>query len=775
MPPQPLPNPTIKNHYLFYIELAGCLTSLGCDGNGTVSFDDLEGWWFGDESTGLVTRSAVMRHEGRTIEAELRRRIVELERELGARVGATSGSGSGAGSGAGPGLGSMTVSMATMARTAAGQNGAALDHDPVIGVVPDLVIVHSESENDALFAGRLGEAILSGCGVTSVLSGGLTKVELEATVVHSKGVVVIASRSLEEDERAVATAKLAFSSGRRLFACLRQTLERGWPPRDLSAELTRVVYHDFRNDLNFALSMSGLNKDLNSARLSSWAASSDTPRVQQPQPQQALLATTARGHAQAQAKALVNDVYLLHAPSDIEVAMRARSSLEARGLAVRMDGQSLRTAGGSWEVEAEKAMTFSLAVVPLLTSSFVESEVAAAELRIASALQRTLVPVLVEPGVPWAAESGRPVEWAGSPDPLLRRLAQLGVVAGLAKSLPSGARFAHLAAPAGGGAAAGEAPSARYGSALVHFGSFVVMIGGLCRDVKTWSVVELREVHRMDTATLQWKNETASVIGQWPARLRGASFTPAGDGTVVVFGGGDYRSCSNLVFTLDLPSLTWSKMLPRTRSGLNPAPRFGHAAVLVGRAVLVLGGRLVTTSHHEYASFDSVWSLDLQAEAWTEVATSGPAPSARADHTATLVGRHIVVLGGAQHGEPPLPMTVLHLLDTYTFAWSTVIVGGAVTPSPRFGHAAVLLGSSLVVTGGMGGQRRVAALADTVTLDLSDGVVSSSLAWSNPIVPPAAIGGRSFAATAQIGGKLLVTHGGDPFSADQRADGFVFG
>ncbi len=98
-----------------------------------------------------------------------------------------------------------------------------------------------------------------------------------------------------------------------------------------------------------------------------------------------------------------------------------------------------------------------------------------------------------------------------------------------------------------------------------------------------------------------------------------------------------------------------------------PSPRFGHACVVVGNAVIVWGGD--TRTGHET---ESVCSLDsslyvlnvglsletslvcrvhadntrIETRKWTRIIVEGPSPQGRYGHTMTVVGTKLYIFGG---------------------------------------------------------------------------------------------------------------------------------
>jgi hypothetical protein len=150
--------------------------------------------------------------------------------------------------------------------------------------------------------------------------------------------------------------------------------------------------------------------------------------------------------------------------------------------------------------------------------------------------------------------------------------------------------------------------------------------------------------------------------------------------------------------------------------GKPPLARTGHAAVLVGQKLYIIGG---------FASsgrfLRSVVVLDTETWTWSVPGITGTGPPPLAYHSADLVvtrtagvRRLIYVFGGvtpvmgpdgpAQGPDGPLvhalgSVHVLDVTDPATATWATPPVTG-VGPSPRAWHASCASGSEIFVFGG---------------------------------------------------------------------------
>ncbi|MEW5319576.1 MAG: hypothetical protein WDW38_010721 [Sanguina aurantia] len=127
-------------------------------------------------------------------------------------------------------------------------------------------------------------------------------------------------------------------------------------------------------------------------------------------------------------------------------------------------------------------------------------------------------------------------------------------------------------------------------------------------------------------------------------------------------------------------------------TGPSPSARGGHTATLIGDQLYIFGGE-----DPFRRALPDLWVLDLTSMTWNQPATIGRAPSARSAATAAaFLDRYLLLFGG---GSVASCFADLWLLDTATLAWATPRVGGAAVGS-RAGHAGAVLGSQWVIVGG---------------------------------------------------------------------------
>lgn len=250
-------------------------------------------------------------------------------------------------------------------------------------------------------------------------------------------------------------------------------------------------------------------------------------------------------------------------------------------------------------------------------------------------------------------------------------------------------------------------------------------------------------------ATDQWVEE-ATEDGPLSRHGHNAAWDVAG-GRMVVFGGQQGSSFFNDVWQFQISPNRWRQLAP---TGTSPTPRYGAGAAFAvdpgdPPGVIVSPRRLLVT--HGFTSsgrFDDTWSYDLAADDWADVSPAGTRPVERCLMRAVWdAGRErLLMFGGQTTGTPflddlwtlesngwrqitskprPSPRTFyamvfdagrghiilfggrtadgptndLWFFDSVGESWSRPDVEGE-PPSPRFGHDAVLVGSSLIVFGG---------------------------------------------------------------------------
>ena len=194
------------------------------------------------------------------------------------------------------------------------------------------------------------------------------------------------------------------------------------------------------------------------------------------------------------------------------------------------------------------------------------------------------------------------------------------------------------------------------------------------------------------SGTPTWHQITTT--GGPPARRAAhtAIYDPIGD-RMIVFGGSDFVTFMNDVWSLDLATNTW-QLVP-TSGDVIPV-RYGHSATFdpERREMIVFGG-------YNGAYLNDLYVLSLGSGIWTHVST--PGPSVR-DFFSTVydASRHRVVLFGGNTGAL---YDDLWALDTATRTWTRLGPRDR-GPAPRLSSYAVTDANSqrMVLFGGWGNQ-----------------------------------------------------------------------
>ena len=150
-----------------------------------------------------------------------------------------------------------------------------------------------------------------------------------------------------------------------------------------------------------------------------------------------------------------------------------------------------------------------------------------------------------------------------------------------------------------------------------------------------------------------------SAVGEGPTMRVGhsATFVPAlhpdEHDRVFVIGGANPSQVFDEVFILDLKTRSWDTLEAPGFRG-----RYEHSAVCVDGQpgkLFVFGGAT------QEGNLNDVQCLDLNSGQWSNVETTGPAPSARTNRSAVAVGNKVYVYSGGQVRSPPEPPENCHL------------------------------------------------------------------------------------------------------------------
>ncbi|KAI9306070.1 hypothetical protein BJ944DRAFT_160597 [Cunninghamella echinulata] len=224
-------------------------------------------------------------------------------------------------------------------------------------------------------------------------------------------------------------------------------------------------------------------------------------------------------------------------------------------------------------------------------------------------------------------------------------------------------------------------------------GENLYVFGGC--DIKTCFNV----LYILDMDTLTWSKPRTT--GELPPPCRAHSCTTVdhdvGNGRRVpflyVFGGGDGPNYFNDLYVLNTETLTWTK--PKT-DGVPPSPRRAHTTCLWNNNIIVVGGG---DGARALADVHSLNLDDPSRPVWTQLEPSGTPPIARGYHTSNLVKDKLIVYGGSDGLEC---FSDVFVLDLVANKWSQVDIDRAIS---RLAHTATQVGSYIFIIGGHDGNR----------------------------------------------------------------------
>uniref|UniRef100_A0A096LXW6 Zgc:163014 n=1 Tax=Poecilia formosa TaxID=48698 RepID=A0A096LXW6_POEFO len=218
--------------------------------------------------------------------------------------------------------------------------------------------------------------------------------------------------------------------------------------------------------------------------------------------------------------------------------------------------------------------------------------------------------------------------------------------------------------------------------------------------------------------------------------------------TAVLIGGepSDQNYCEDSLWKLELDSDFW---FPMTSSASGPVPPCarGHTATFDpdSKAVFVYGGL------RESQRYSELYILNTLTWKWRLVTAKGKVP-ALSYHSAVFYQKELFVFGGVQpiNGLGDKCSNALYIFSPEYELWYQPIVEGD-KPLPRFGHSATLLGRKLVI---FGGQMTAAYLNDLHVLDLGLMEYTAVKSANMPPLP------RGFHAAAPVLDNRILISGG---------------
>jgi len=220
----------------------------------------------------------------------------------------------------------------------------------------------------------------------------------------------------------------------------------------------------------------------------------------------------------------------------------------------------------------------------------------------------------------------------------------------------------------------------------------------------------------------------------------------------------DYRKFFSEKTLLSKPgSVKWTE--PGKTHGTMPSKRFKHSATVVGRHIIFIGGQETDTKR-----FNDIFYFDTRARTFSQYTIKGDRIPNFSRHTSCLVGSKIYVFGGFDgHGTN----FDLAIFDPYARHWTNVAADKqkGTPPASRTNHAAAVVGKNMYI---WGGNNKSDTGKYQVLNDLS--VLNTiTMTWTTPKTTgdiPCARSGHTLTAV----GKKLYLYGGGVWNA---TDGWV--
>lgn len=228
----------------------------------------------------------------------------------------------------------------------------------------------------------------------------------------------------------------------------------------------------------------------------------------------------------------------------------------------------------------------------------------------------------------------------------------------------------------------GLRPSARYKHAAAVVGENLYVVGG-SRHGRYLSDIQV-----LDLRNLKWSTIEISPEAAFPAAA-GHSLVKWENQLLVVAGHSKESSDDVTVWSIDPETHKCS--IVKTH-GKVPTARGGQSVTLVGSSLIMFGGE-----DRKRRLLNDLHVLDLETMTWDIVAPKTASPSARFDHTAELYAdQYLLLFGGSSHSTC---FSDLYILDLHTMDWSQPETQGAVV-SPRGGHASAAVNENWYIVGG---------------------------------------------------------------------------
>jgi len=195
-------------------------------------------------------------------------------------------------------------------------------------------------------------------------------------------------------------------------------------------------------------------------------------------------------------------------------------------------------------------------------------------------------------------------------------------------------------------------------------------------------------------------------------------------------------------------SMGWSA--PFRPQGTAPSKRFKHTATVVGKYVIIIGGQETDTKR-----FNEILYYDTETNSFSQPQIRGDKVPSFSRHTSCLVNNKIFVFGGFDGFGTNFNLSIF---DPYTRIWTQVpqaTLKGDIPPS-RTNHAAASVDSRMFIFGGNNNNEHGSyqVLDDLYMLD------TATMTWHKPITSGEKPTARSGHTLTAIGTKLYLFGGG---------------
>nr|GEU98173.1 hypothetical protein [Tanacetum cinerariifolium] len=182
----------------------------------------------------------------------------------------------------------------------------------------------------------------------------------------------------------------------------------------------------------------------------------------------------------------------------------------------------------------------------------------------------------------------------------------------------------------------------------------------------------------------------------------------------------------------------------------------GHCLVPWGKKVLLIGGRTAPPTDRV-----AVWAFETETECWSLMEAKGDIPVARSGHTVVQAGSNLILFGGEDTKRRKL--NDLHMFDLKSLTWLPLHSKGA-GPSARCNHVAALYDDKLLLV--FGGTSKSKSLNDLYSLDFE------TMTWSRIKIRGFHPSPRSGCCGVLCGTKWYIAGGGS--RKKRHADIFTF-